>query len=218
MDFNPLITIVVSFATGCFGGYLTHKQIIKRDNISVKRERIVKNVAKAEDYIQLMIEEKFLERDMARVDELIHEIDTNLDFVRKGLAQTQIEVKKVEKDFLNIPDNEYHGELEDQQRSLLSSLKKYELMLDSQSKKREKTAKEIKELSSRIDQINKRLILDDIGATFLSIDPSGKIAGYLTELQSIQKDKTTDFYSNARAIELRSKIYSIFTEIVSKVG
>jgi hypothetical protein len=76
------------------------------------------------------------------------------------------------------------------------------------------SSQELSVIKTQAYMARERIIYDDIGATGLTIDPSGRLAEYLKELSEISSDEERNYYLDKRAIELRSKIDHLFNEII----
>jgi hypothetical protein len=70
--------------------------------------------------------------------------------------------------------------------------------------------KGLDELATTVDDLQKRIIEDDIETTLYLIDPSGEIQDYMNKLEKIYIDQDKIKTSGKRIIELRLKINDFF--------
>jgi hypothetical protein len=216
---KDILALIVGLIIGWFGGYLTYRYKIKNENVTVKRDRLLKNITKIEDVINMMVEESFMEQDFSRLEELIQAF-------KEKMASSKKEEVWIREELTVISNERIHDKLDLQEKEeLLSRLKVLGSRLEELSKeigefdiKIKEPKIELSRLVPLLEDHKKRLIKDDLGATGLTIDPSGKLADYILELQKIISDPNKKFYSDARAIELRSKINHLFDDLITKTG
>jgi hypothetical protein len=223
MNIDPSFIIEIGKAflyliTGLVIGYFTHRYQVKHDKANVQRDRLLKNIAKLEDYVNMTVEFSFVEKDFLTLEKEMDAKYKYMEIFEQQFAWVNDEIQFVSNEINQNPSDEKKlQELQDR----LTILKKHLLELRKKLGEEKISAKMLQEyerLKLAAEEAKKRFILDDIGATGLTIDPSGKLADYILELQKISSDRERNYYSDKRAIELRSKINHLFDEIIRKTG
>lgn len=216
---KSILLVITSVIIGVISGYLTYRYKVKNENTSVNRDRLLKNIAKIEDFLNMKVEDSFLGQDMARLNEVIHALEENDESNTKEIAWISDEISFV--------SDEMHNDKIDKTKKevLLAKLKSLELRLSDKREDIKKARKKLGEITLELDKLRiqvdegrKRLINDDIGATGLTVDSSGKLAKLLLELTEIASDKNRKYFSDPRAMTIRSEINHFFDELIRKTG
>ncbi|MDP8267125.1 MAG: hypothetical protein P9L97_00225 [Candidatus Tenebribacter davisii] len=219
MEFLEALLIgLLSTGAGYLGGLLTHKLNVKRENINVTRERLLKEIFKVEDYLELLVEIGHLGTRILMIHKVNDSYQTS--HVQLGNEQSQIgdDINFIENEIekANTPDNlqlyksrlnELHSRLSEIDDELSGIL--YQL---------EHERHELDQGTETLDDHIKRNVADDINTTAHIIDPSGDLIQYLEELTSIYSDPENLDDSSARVAKLRGKVDTILNQKILKVG
>ena len=210
----PIITTLLGF----LGGYLTHSLKIKGDNINVKRDRLLKNISKVEDYLTFLLEFSWLNADMEKAIAFQDSTRLNIETHNKELAALKEDLARIKNEILNATNHTILVALD-------KELEKLELHLVEAERKSNYYSQKVSDIEHEKDRIKsleteykQRLVKDDIGSTLNIIDPKDQIRGYINELQDISWDSKRNFYHDARVLELKGKISRFFDDQIKKIG
>lgn len=212
-----VIPVIITGIVGFILGYFSHKYKIIGDNISVKRDRLLNNIVKVEDFLSMLSEDSFLRADMERAEELIDSLQLNIETTNKEMAHQREELKLIMNEIQN-------GTSREKKKFLTEKLDNLRLRSAETNESIKTNMKRIKDLGLDIVRIkailtdhHDRMIKDDIGSTIYIIDPTNQIAGSVKELQDISMDEKRHFFSDARVFELKGKINTFFNDQISKI-
>ena len=204
---------------GYFGNHFVHQLSVKKDNITINRERFMDNVHKLDNFMKYMIETNYIQSEITKCDELIASLATNIDLLKRELVRIGEEQNAIKEKMNKSCDSQ---ELE----KLGTELNLLSEKISNTSSKIEHIVEQLKSISDddldrnskRLDELSEHLNLDNIATGLVLIDPSGKILTYLKELQEIYSDPECLAKNQSKAIMLQTKIESIITEEIKNFG
>ena len=214
-------TLLISLITGGIGGYLAglHKYIlnVRRDNINVMRERLLKNIKKVDDFLDFLVEYGHLGNSILKIKKAHARIRSSHDLIHEEQLRLKEELEFIEKNINNITDHEqikfYKSRLHD--LAVRQSELKGELIDNERYLKSE--ADELDEMQELNDDYKKKIMTFEIDATAFLIDPTGKLNNYFKELILIYSDPENHQINRTKALELRRKINEIFNKKIMEI-
>jgi predicted nucleic acid-binding Zn-ribbon protein len=215
-----ILTIINTFISGILGyilGRINFKSEVKKGNINLKRDRLLENIRKAEDYIQLLDEYEFLINDSNHLNELIDYVNNNSDQIEKQQKQIQDEITWLQNKFVNHPDSRNSVDARIRLENLGSKLHDVDEQIQQNEEKMEDIHNKLSRLDRMISKNKKRIVRDDIAPTILLIDPSGELTKYFNELQEICLDQKNLKSSRRNIIELKVKIGNSINKQISNI-
>jgi predicted nucleic acid-binding Zn-ribbon protein len=214
---KALLEFIAAIVIGVISGYLTYKFKIKNENVSAKRLRLLNKINKVDDQVMAMIELSFLENDIGRTEAYMKSIDETIDLLEQESDRLDEEITNTSEEMKTIQNNSTTEAISVRIEGLQLQSNNLHNKLNEMHNDLNQQKPHIVILRQQIDTQQKRLIANDIGATVLSIDKSGQLAKYLTELEKILADTNKVLLTDPEAIRIRSKIDQYCQELIDKV-
>lgn len=219
MSFSEtLIISLVSGGIGFFLGLLTHNLNVKRENISTTRERLLKNIVKVEDFVDLIVEFSYIGNSICEIDEALSIIKSSCDVIRDEQSKINDEQEFIGKELQKITDHEqiefYNSRLEhlhDRLVNIQGELEKNELYLKLKSG-------ELDEIREMNNKHKKRIMSDDIITTAYLIDRSGNLHDSINRLMDIYSNPSSNSVYGIKVLELRRKINEILNNKIMGIS
>lgn len=211
--------IVTGIIVGTITSYLAYKYRIKNENVGVIRDRLLRNINKIEDQINMLIELSEINQDISRLEDIDHSIDETIFTLNSesGLIDNEISLISTELEN-NQVDSAKLKELLSRLDNLNSQNIKIKNTLADLKSRPPQITEGIGKLHQQLDDKKNRVIKNDIDATLQSVDRSGLLAKYFSELMSIFHDPNKNFTSDPRALEIRVEISNHFEKLINEFG
>lgn len=211
-----LLSSITAFL-GFLGGHFNHKRTVNRENTKARRERLLQNIKKVEEFIDYNVRLNNLE---VLQTELEHDLFPTIARIeRLKLQETHLQNK------IDLLSENLDSELEENVESELSAkLKELKNSLaevkQSHSQLEEDFGQYIpktKLIRTFLDEQYKYIVGFDADAAIKIIDPSGGLDSCLRELVGLYGDSENRKNNVERIKGLRVRINNIFEDQISKL-